>query len=80
MAFCLTHSINSLRVGQAWLHLTLPAIPPEIMIRLELERVEGRKKMNLMLLPSVPHIKREKEVYPREGILDTVFFHIMCFP
>ena len=28
----------------------------------------GRKKMNLMLLPSIPHIKREKEVYPREGI------------
>lgn len=80
MAFCLTHSINSLTVWQAWLHLALAAIPPEIMIRLELERVEGRKKMNLMLLPSVLHIKREKEVYPREDILDTVFFHIMCFP
>lgn len=79
MALCLTHSIYSLRVWQAWLHLALLAIPPKIMIRLELERVE-EKKMNLMLLPSIPHIKREKEVYPREGILDTVFFHIMCFP
>lgn len=39
-----------------------------------------KKKMNLMLLPSILHIEREEEVYPREGILDTVFFHIMCFP
>ena len=54
MAFCLTHSVNSLRVWQAWLHLTLPAIPPEIMIRLELERVEGRKKKEFNVTPFCP--------------------------